>query len=52
MANLAKHKKYVRYAEHCLAVVTDQEFRAIQSEMAVEWLKLADAALHPLKRMT
>jgi hypothetical protein len=26
--------------------------RAINREMAAEWLKLADAALHPLKRAT
>jgi hypothetical protein len=45
-----KHKEYVRYAEHCLHMVTvtrDQEFRAIHREMAAEWLKLADAILHP-----
>jgi hypothetical protein len=50
-----KHKEYARYAEHCLKmvpVVSDQEFRAIQREMAAEWLKLADAVLHPLKRPT
>ena len=41
-----KHKEYVRYASHCLDIVpaiSDQEFRAIQREMAAEWLKLADA---------
>jgi hypothetical protein len=46
------HKDYVRYAEHCLNMVTvakDQESRAIQREMAAEWLKLADAVLHSLK---
>jgi len=50
-----KHKKYAHYAAHCLEMVPtapDQEFNAIQREMAAEWLKLADAALHPLKRMT
>ena len=48
-----KHKEYARYAEHCLHLVTvaqDQDARAIQREMAAEWLKLADAVLHPLKR--
>jgi hypothetical protein len=48
-----KHKLYVRYAEHCLQMVpfaADQEYRIIQREMAAEWLKLADAVLHPLKR--
>jgi hypothetical protein len=47
-----KHKAYVRYAEHCLHMVTvakDQDSRAIQREMATEWLKLADAVLHPPK---
>jgi hypothetical protein len=49
-----KHKEYARYAAHCLdmtGAVIDQESRAIQREMADEWLKLADAVLHPLKRM-
>jgi hypothetical protein len=48
-----KHKEYARYAGHCLHMVTaakDQNDRAIQREMAAEWLKLADAVLHPLKR--
>jgi hypothetical protein len=48
-----KHKEYARYAVHCLDMVPkipDQEYQAIQREMAAEWLKLADAALHPLKR--
>jgi hypothetical protein len=47
-----KHKDYARYAAHCLDMVTttkDQEARAINREMAAEWLKLADAMLHPLK---
>jgi hypothetical protein len=46
------HKDYVRYAEHCLNMVTttkDQRARAINREMAAEWLKLADAIVHPLK---
>jgi hypothetical protein len=50
-----KHKEYAHYAAHCLEMVPaapDQEFCDIQREMAAEWLKLADAALHPLKRMT
>jgi hypothetical protein len=48
-----KHKEYARFAAHCLSMVTvakDQDSRAIQREMAAEWLKLADAVLHPLKR--
>ena len=47
-----KHKKYTRYAEHCLDLVTiikDQDDRAINREMAAEWLKLADAIIHPEK---
>ena len=30
----------------------DHDSHAIQREVAAEWLKLADAVLHPLKRMT
>jgi hypothetical protein len=36
-----KHKDYVRYAEHCLTMAVtamDQDSRAIQREMAAEWL--------------
>jgi hypothetical protein len=48
-----KHKRYARYAAHCLQMVPpiiDQEYRAVQREMAVEWLKLADAILHSSRR--
>jgi hypothetical protein len=48
------HKDYVRSAEHCLNLVSttkDRDDRGINREMAAEWLKLADAVLHPLKRM-
>jgi hypothetical protein len=48
-----KHKEYAQYAAHCLNMVAtakDQDSRAVQREMAAEWLRLADAALHPLKR--
>jgi hypothetical protein len=31
-----------------VAATKDQESRAINREMAAEWLKLADAARHPL----
>jgi hypothetical protein len=47
-----KHKEYTRFATHCLEMVTvarDQESRSIQREMAAEWLKLADAIVHPSK---
>jgi hypothetical protein len=48
-----KHKEYARYAAHCLNMVAstkDQKSRSINREMAAEWMKLADAVLHPLKR--
>ena len=47
-----KHKDYAHYAAHCSYLETaagDPDSRAIQREMAAEWLKLADAVLHPLK---
>ena len=47
------HKKYARYAAHCLEIVhADAEFLATQREMATEWLKLAETVLHPLQPMT
>jgi hypothetical protein len=49
-----KHKDYVRYAAHCLDMVPatkDQDARAINREMAAEWLRLADVVAHPLKQM-
>jgi hypothetical protein len=49
----AKHKVYARYAEHCLAMVPatiDQEYCAVQREMAVEWLRLAQTLLHSSRR--
>lgn len=52
--NNNKHKEYTRYAAHCLSLVTsvkNRDDRAINREMAAEWIKLADAVLHPLKRM-
>jgi hypothetical protein len=48
-----KRKVYAQYAAHCLHMVTaakDQDSRAIQREMAAEWLKLADDIRRPLKR--
>jgi CheY-like chemotaxis protein len=44
------HKKYARFAAHSLemaTVATDPDSRALQREMAIEWLKLAEAALEP-----
>ena len=49
-----KHKDYARYAAHCLEMTgatKDQAARAINREMAAEWLKLADAILHHLTPM-
>jgi hypothetical protein len=48
-----KYKEYSQYAAHCLKIVpaiTDQEYRAVQREMAAEWLKLANAVLHSSRR--
>ena len=53
-ANNSKHKDYARYA----ALLLEPRPRAQRSarsccdrEMAAEWLRLADAALEPLKRV-
>ena len=46
VTKIGKHKDYVRYATHCLEItpeITDQDTRAINREMAAEWLKLAEA---------
>ena len=46
-----KRKQYAHYAAHCMYLVTaatDPDARTISREMAVEWLKLADAILHPM----
>jgi len=48
-----KYKEYARYAQHCLKMVpaiADQEYRAVQREMAAEWLKLANTVLHSSRR--
>ena len=48
-----KPKEYARYAAHCLDMVVEikgQEARSLNREMAAEWLRLADAVRHPLKR--
>jgi hypothetical protein len=34
-----------------VTVAGDPDARAIQREMAAEWLKLADAIIHPLRPM-
>jgi hypothetical protein len=48
--NKAKHNEYARYAAYCLHLDTTpavSDSDPIHREMALEWLKLADAALHP-----
>jgi len=45
-----KHRDYIRYAEHCLNLVpaiSARDGRAINREMAAEWLRLADATRAP-----
>jgi hypothetical protein len=47
-----RHRDYIRYAEHCLNLVPTigaQDDRAINREMAAEWIRLVDAIAHPLK---
>lgn len=49
-----KHKDYAHYAAYCLYLETaanDPDSRDIQRDMAAEWLKLADAILHPTMPM-
>ena len=46
-------KDYARYAMYCLEMVPiseDQDIGALNREMAVEWIRLAEAALHLVKR--
>jgi hypothetical protein len=46
-----KHKEYAAYAEHCLQILPkmpDQEYEAIQREMAAEWIRLAETVLRPV----
>jgi hypothetical protein len=48
--NNDKHKEYARYAAYCLTTRVeprDPAKRDIQREMALEWVRLADAALDP-----
>jgi hypothetical protein len=54
MANPKNEKceRYAHYAAHCMYLVTattDPDARAIQREMAAEWIKLADAVREPTK---
>jgi hypothetical protein len=48
----SRHKDYARYAAHCLEMTGDigrRDDRTILREMTAEWLRLADAIVHPLK---
>jgi hypothetical protein len=48
----SKYKEYAHYAAHCLQMVPklpNQEYCAIQREMAAEWIRLADTILRPPK---
>jgi hypothetical protein len=45
-----RHKQYARFAMHCLSQDSsngDPDYRAMQREMAIEWLRLAEDMLHP-----
>jgi hypothetical protein len=47
--NNDKHRQYANYAAHCLTMLAtagEADARDIQREMALEWIKLADAILH------
>ena len=49
MVSNDNHRKYARYAAHCLEIVhADADFCATQREMADEWLRLVEATLHPI----
>ena len=46
-------RDYARYAMYCLEMMPtspDQDIRDLNREMAVEWIRLAEAALHLVKR--
>jgi hypothetical protein len=48
-----KYKEYARYAAHCLQMApatADEDYRAVQREMAAEWLTLADKILLSSRR--
>jgi hypothetical protein len=50
ISDMGKHNDYARFAAYCLdldARPTATIPHPIQREMALEWLKLAEAALHP-----
>ena len=48
-----KFRDYARYAMYCLEMAPiseDEDIYALNREMAVEWIRLAEAELHPAKR--
>jgi hypothetical protein len=48
--NSDRHKQYARFALHCLSAdtaIANPDYRVIQREMAIEWLRLAEDTLHP-----
>ena len=48
-----KFRDYARYAMYCLEMVAiseDQDVGVLNREMAVEWIRLAEAELHPAER--
>ena len=50
MAENIRHKEYVSYAEHCLAmakIAPEHDSRVVLREMAAEWLRLADTIQPP-----
>jgi hypothetical protein len=53
VAKYRTFKDYARYAMYCLEMVPiseDQDIGALNREMAVEWIRLAEAALHSEKQ--
>jgi hypothetical protein len=49
----AKFRDYARYAMYCLEMVPttkDEDVRALTRAMAAEWVRLAEAELHPIKK--
>jgi hypothetical protein len=53
VSNKDKHKEYSRYAATCLEMliaVADQEARDVHTEMAAEWIRLAEAIVGRYQR--
>jgi hypothetical protein len=48
----SKFREYARYAMYCLErvpITQDEDICTLNREMAVEWLRLAEAELHLVK---